>query len=205
MKIQDPKLQALVDAVKEWYDHTSGHDVGPLLNKVANAYVRLKAGTGQPTDRTELPPIVPGMLSGGIAQADAQELDQESLDAFERAGREKLILETAEAWKARAPVEETKEIHTSGWVQTVKTITKELLDESGAAFNNYFHKIAAGCSRAAWDKAYCQLAQTRASCSAKEIFELARLFEAEDPALASSYDARHWAADTRPLDQVGGA
>ncbi len=162
-------LPPLLQALGEWYDHTSGHDVGPLLNKVANAYVRLKAGTGQPTDRTDLPPIVPGMLAGGLALAreelahdghvgagplgDPAELDQESLDAFKRACREKLIRETAEAWKTRPEIETTREISTSGYVAV---LPDPVADDARQAYDSRYSRSteAPAVTFPAWLKAY---------------------------------------------------
>ena len=159
-----------------------------------------EATIGGTTGQQDLPPIVPEMIPSPNAQAEPPEPDMEALDAMERAGRLNLVGETRKAWEKRAevildggPVSVDRLMTaTSGWVQIVKTMSKELLDESGVAFNNRYHKVAAEVSRAAWDKAYCHLATSRASCSAKEIEDLAKLYAAEDPALDSSYDARNW-------------
>lgn len=135
------------------------------------AIVNYGGFTGQP----DLPPIVPEMLASPNAQPETPEPDMEAVDAMERAGRLAMVEETRQAWLGR---DLGHKVATSGWIQTVSTAgdLTEMRHESGRAFENRYHKSAAAVPRADWDCAYLQLAQSRATCTAKEIEDLALTF-----------------------------
>jgi hypothetical protein len=136
----DHRLFVLVDAVREWYEHTNGHDVGPKLNKVANAYGLLVAGTGtateRPTGQPDLPTIIPEMIPSPNAQPETAE---PAIDPLEARGRAALVEETRKAWSGRevttgteftiAPatvdLQTGRQVSTSGYVATRPMIVED--------------------------------------------------------------------------------
>jgi hypothetical protein len=181
----DHRLFVLVDAVREWYEHTNGHDVGPKLNKVANAYGLLVAGTGtateRPTGQPDLPPIVPEMLSGGIALAAAPE---PTIDPLEVRGRAALVEETRKAWSSRPLIVEDQA--RDEFLAKAAKAEDQVTRDARQAYENRYHKIAAEVGIQAWTMAYRRMVESGVQeCSGKEIEALAKQYGAEDSRLCS--------------------
>jgi len=187
----DSRVEQLVEAVGRWYSR-AGHDMGDDLNQVANAYVRLQAGTGQATEARNESPAALVTPPGVMLFSETLEPDQETMDAFERAGREKLIRETAEAWKARPEIETTREISTSGYVAV---LPDPVADDARRAYDNRYHKIRAEVGFDAWLKAYRHFVS----------LEVEAVKGSDIEAKAKEIEAQLWDGPVGPTSHVPGA